>query len=142
MIHMGMISEGLASLNAAKNIAEGLITLRDTAKFQAAVFDLQGKILSAQSDHFALLEHVRELETKMAKLEAWEAEKKRYALTEVSPSHFAYVLKTQAGEPEPPHRICASCFQKGDKSILQYAFTSSGKKHYACHTCKAQVVAP
>src|ERR1700730_4440840 len=113
MVDIGAISSGLASLKAAKDIAETLINLRDTAKFQGAIVDLQGKILSAQSDQFALLEHVRELETKMAKLEAWEAEKKRYALTEVSPGQFAYVLKVQTGETEPPHRICAGCFQKG-----------------------------
>jgi hypothetical protein len=64
MIDMGAISGGLAALSAAKDIAQSLIDLRDTAKFQGAVVELQGKILAAQSDQFTLLETVRELNKK------------------------------------------------------------------------------
>ncbi len=124
---IGSIAGGIASLKAAKDIAESLIGLRDTAKFQAAVVELQSKILSAQSDQFALLERVRELEKKMAELEAWEAEKQRYALTDYGAGTFAYALKEEARKGEPPHRICAACYQNGHKSILQFDFrTHSG----------------
>ena len=89
MVDMSMITGGLASLKAAKDIAEGLVSLRDTAKFQGAVVELQGKILAAHADQFSLLERVRELEAKMAQLEAWEAEKKRYNLTDYGGGTFA-----------------------------------------------------
>jgi hypothetical protein len=56
MVELGTISAGLAFLKAAKDIAEALVNLRDTAKFESAVVELQGKILSAQSDQFTLLE--------------------------------------------------------------------------------------
>jgi hypothetical protein len=136
MVDISAISGGLTALKAAKDIAETLINLRDTAKFQAAVVELQGKILAAQSDQFTLLERVRELEAKMAQLEAWEAEKKRYALTEVSPGRFAYVLKPDATNSEPPHCICAHCYQKGIKSILQYWNRGhNGRDNYRCHSC-------
>src|SRR3954470_12761414 len=125
MVDMTMITGGLASLKAAKDIAEGLVNLRDTAKFQGAVVELQGKILAAHADQFALLERVRELEAKMAQLEAWEAEKKRYKLTDYGSSTFAYELKAEAAEGEPMHRLCAACYQQGHKSILQFEHRNS-----------------
>ncbi len=116
------IAGGLASLKAAKDIAESLLNLRDNAKFQAAVVELQGKILSAQSDQFASMERVRELETQLTKLEAWATEKKRYQLTDFGGGTFAYLLKPEAANGEPIHWLCANCYQKGRKSILQFGF--------------------
>jgi hypothetical protein len=55
MVDIVAISSGLSALSAAKDIAQGLMSLRDTAKFQGAVVELQGKILAAQSDQFSLL---------------------------------------------------------------------------------------
>jgi hypothetical protein len=119
MVEMSMITSGLASLKAAKDIAEGLVNLRDTAKFQGAVVELQGKILAAHADQFALLERVRELETKVAEFEAWETEKKRYKLTDYGGGTFAYELKPEAAEGEPLHRVCPSCcYQKRHRSIF------------------------
>ena len=137
MVDMSMITGGLASLKAAKDIAEGLVSLRDTAKFQGAVVELQGKILAAHADQFSLLERVRELEAKMAQLEAWEAERKRYKLTDYGGGTFAYELKAEAAEGEPMHRLCAACYQQGYKSILQFDFrTAAGQDKYDCPACK------
>jgi len=137
MVDIGAISSGLASLKAAKDIAETLINLRDTAKFQGAVVELQGKILSAQSDQFTLLERVRELETKMAKLEAWETEKKRYALKDFGGNTFAYELKPEETGSEPMHRICPKCYGNGHKSILQsHGKNAVRQDTYQCTECK------
>ncbi|HYV32729.1 MAG TPA: hypothetical protein VEO53_16700 [Candidatus Binatia bacterium] len=138
MVDMGAISGGLAALKAARDIAEGLINLRDTAKFQGAVVELQGKILAAQSDQFALLERARELEAKLARLEAWEAEKRRYQLKDFGGSTFAYELRPEAADGEPPHRICPNCYQKGHKSILQFQFQVFGQDRYICPGCETE----
>jgi hypothetical protein len=137
VVDIGAISGGLASLKAAKDIAESLINLRDTAKFQSAIVELQGKILSAQSDQFSLLERVRELEAELTQLQPWEAEKKRYKLTDYGSGTFAYELKAEAAEGEPIHRLCAACYQKGQKSILQFQFiTSNSRERYDCPNCE------
>ena len=136
MVDLGSISAGLASLKAAKDIAETLVNLRDTAKFQSAVVELQGKILAAQTDQFSLLERIRDLETKMAKLEAWETEKKRYKLTDYGGATFAYALKPDAADGEPTHRLCATCYSNGHKSILHFVSRSEGQDWFECRVCK------
>jgi hypothetical protein len=87
MVDMSAIASALASLKAAKDIAEAMIGLRDSAAFQAKLIEFQSKIIDANSAAFAaqeeratLLGRIRELEEQMAELEAWEAEKQRYEL--------------------------------------------------------------
>jgi hypothetical protein len=79
-----------------------------------------------------LLEEIRALKEKMAKLEAWEAEQKRYQLTDFGGGTFAYVLKPDAANGEPPHQLCATCFNKGQKTILQF----SHDNYFDCRVCK------
>jgi hypothetical protein len=139
VIDIGSIAGGLASLKAAKDIAESLVNLRDTAKFQGAVVELQGKILSAQSDQFSLLERVRELEAKIEILEAWELEKNRYRLKDYGGGTFAFELIPEKANGEPIHRACPNCFQKGQLSILQYKFrTAHQQDRYMCPGCKTE----
>jgi hypothetical protein len=116
----------MTSLNAAMNIAKAMISLRDAAAFQSNMIEFQGKIIEAQDGVFAaneeraaLIEQVRQLEEKVARLEAWETTKQRYQLTDVGGGQFTYALKVEASTTEPPHQLCANCFDKGDKSILQ-----------------------
>jgi hypothetical protein len=116
----------VSSLKAATDISKAMVGLRDGALIQSKVIELQGVILtaqqsalSAQSDQFAVLERVRELEKEIAHLKAWDTEKKKYELREVSPGAFAYVMKKSAKGGEPPHWLCAACYQRGNKFILQ-----------------------
>jgi hypothetical protein len=142
---MGTIASAIGSIKAAGDIAKAITGLRDAQTIQAKVIELQQVILSAQtsalaaqSDQFTLLQQIRELEAKMAKLEAWEAEKKRYQLRDFGGRTFAYELKPQEANGEPIHRICANCYQKGHKSILQFSARSSGQDYYDCHECKTR----
>ena len=139
MIDMAAISGGLASLKAATEIAGGLVNLRDTTKFQAAVVELQSKILTAQSNQFALLERVKEPEARLAELQTWDEQKKRYQLKDFGGNTFAYELKPDAAHGEPGHRICPACYERGQRSILQFDFrTSVGQDRYICQGCKTQ----
>jgi hypothetical protein len=72
----------------------------------------------------------------MAQLEAWETEKKRYQLTDYGRGTFAYALKPDAADGEPPHRVCANCYQHGQKSILQFSHSSDTRDHFECAACK------
>ena len=77
----------------------------------------------------------------MAQLEAWEAEKKLYRLTDYCGGTFAYELKPETAEGELSHRICAACYQQGHKSILQYKDKSYARQHeYLRPACKTVFV--
>ena len=142
----------VSSLNAAKNIAETLIGLRDGAAFQTKLLEFQGKLLdankaafAAQEERSALLERIGALEEKVAALETWETEKQRYELKSLG-SGFAYALKPEAQGTEPQHNICAACYQHRKKSILQMKPRNSASSALGipqmsiCPECRAEVV--
>ena len=152
MPDISALAAALSSLNAAKDIAQAMIGLRDGAAFQAKLLEFQSKLLDANRSAFAaqderavLLERIRALEEKVASFEAWETEKKRYELKEFGQGAFAYALKPEAQGAEPPHQICATCYQSRKKSILQivpsnHARTTLGiRPIYRCPVCKADV---
>ncbi len=135
-------------LKTAGETAQKLISLRDTAKFGDAVIELQAQIMTAQQGALvahqreaAMAEEIRNLKTRMAELEAWDAEKQRYELTDFGSGTFAYLLKPDMSSGEPEHRLCAACYQKGQKSILQFRYqTATRQDKYACPACKTDVL--
>lgn len=117
-----MAAELIAGLGIFKSMldtAKGLKDINDTAIRNTAIIELQEHILTAREKQATLLERVSNLEKEVADFEAWDAEKQRYNLTDFGGGTFAYTLKPEAGEGEPAHSICAACYQKGHKSILQ-----------------------
>jgi hypothetical protein len=146
MVDIGTIASAVGSLNAAAQIAKGMLNLHDLQAVQGKVIELQGVILAAQSsalaaqsDQLSLLEEIRGLKAKMADLEAWAAQKKRYQLKDFGGGTFAYELKAEEAQGEPMHRICPTCYEKGHRSILQFDFrTIAGQDRYNCPGCKTQ----
>jgi hypothetical protein len=110
----------------------------DKTRRNAAVIELQEKILAAQQTQAALVESVSHLEKEVARFETWETEKKRYALKDYGGGTFAYELKQSEANGEP-HRACPACYQNGRISILQnQGGTYQGREQYHCATCKQQ----
>lgn len=140
------ISAGLTSLNAAKQIVQGLDAMRTEAAINEVKIDLQGLILGAQQGLFAAqqqeaatAERIRALEAEVAQAKAWEAEKERYELKEFPTGVFAYEMKAEAASGEPPHRICPHCYQDGHKSILQVVAKIRGGEVVDCPKCKTRL---
>jgi hypothetical protein len=104
-------------------------------ELQTLIMSAQSDALSAQSDQFTLLERIRNLEAEIAQARAWDAEKLRYQLKEFPTGAFADVLKQDAADCEPPHRICPNCYQQGLKSILQTIYRERGGEVVHCHRC-------
>lgn len=146
MVDMTSISSAVLSLKAATDIAKSLMDLKASSAIQGRVIELQAEILAAQSsalaaqsDQFSLLQRIGELETDMAELEAWNAEQKRYKLTNFGGGTFAYELKPEEALGEPAHRICANCYQKRTRSILQSHGTTYGMQELMfCPECKTE----
>jgi hypothetical protein len=133
---VGEVFAGLSALKTAFDIAKGLKDLDDATRRNAAVIELQEKILTAQSAQAELVETISELKSRVAELEAWDAEKQRYKLTEIGYGMTAYTLKEGMEEGEPSHRLCATCYSDGHKSIMQTETRSPGRcEVLVCHRC-------
>jgi hypothetical protein len=133
---------GLGIFKSMLDTAKGLKDINDTAVRNAAVIELQEKILAAQAQQTALIERVGELEKEVARFETWETEKQRYKLERLPDGGVVYALKESESGGEPPHRICASCYQERRRSFLQTEhWQPMGCEVLVCHTCAAVVYA-
>ncbi len=136
----------VSPLKAAGETAQKLIELRDTVKFGEAVIELQAQIMAAQQGAFAahsreaaMAEEIADLKKRMAELEAWDAEKKRYKLHDFGSGTYACILKKGMENDDPPHRLCTNCFDKAQKSILHFQVHNvMSQDVYDCPNCKHQ----
>lgn len=148
MIDMASLQAAAGSLKVASDIARAILDLRDETKIRAkvmelqrAIIDAQSSTLSAQTDALAQIGRVRELEQRIVELEDWAREKERYELYKVKEGVFTYALKETMSQGEPPHQICAKCYQDGVKSILQEQHRVVGRLvELICHRCGAELV--
>jgi hypothetical protein len=141
-----MISEIIAAIQSAKvlnDLVKAARELKNYNEFVAAVSEVSSKLIDAQAAaltaldrQLSLTNRVSELEKDIMELKNWESEAKRYQLERVPSGFFAYVLKRGMEMGEPPHELCANCFQKRQKSIIQYDFSFSC---YVCHNCKTYI---
>lgn len=130
------IAAGYTALQAALGIAKGLKDIDDQVKLNAAIIELQGKILEGQEATTEARNRLRELEAKLDEREAWDAKAARYALKDYGEGTFAYELKPNQANGEPIHRACPNCFENKRRSILQFQFRSdNGQDHYKCTAC-------
>lgn len=141
---VGEAFAGLGALKAAFDIAKGLKDIDDTTRRNAAIIELQEKLLIAQSAQADLAERVRDLEEEMRGFETWKTEKERYKLEKFG-SGFAYVLKPEMQGTEPPHQICANCYANEKKSFLAIVPTNVARQSlgmgtvYRCNECRAEI---
>ena len=126
MADISAIAAAVSALNGAKDISQAMIGLRDSAAFQSKLIEFQSKLIDANSATFAaqderaaLLKRIGQLEEEVAAFKAWEADKNRYELEDLYTGLFAYIPKKGMENGEPPHALCANCFQRKTKSILQ-----------------------
>ncbi|WP_441240245.1 hypothetical protein [Tardiphaga sp. 768_D3_N2_1] len=134
-----MISEAMAGASALKtafDMAKALKDISDATIRNAAVIELQEKILSAQEAQFALVKRVDELEKQVTSFEGKRSQMQRYQLKDYGAGSFAYELKESDANGEPIHRACAACYQQGHVSILQFSHNSNGQDWYDCKQCK------
>jgi hypothetical protein len=141
---VGEAFAGLSALKSAFDLARGLKDIDDATRRNAAVIELQEKLLIGRAVQADLLERMRTLEEKVASFDTWEVEKKRYELTRFG-TGFAYSVRPEAQGDEPPHQICANCFARGNKSFLAQVPNNLARQHlgmgtaHRCSECKAEV---
>ncbi len=130
------IATGYSALTAAFEIAKGLKNIDDRVKLNAAVIELQEKILSAQQAATEAKSRMQEMERRIESYEDWKKIAARYRLKDFGASTFAYELIPEHADGEPTHRICPRCFEDRKRSVLQFAFrTASHQDKYSCPSC-------
>lgn len=144
------ISGLLTSLKVSADLTKAIIGLRDAELVRQKANELTAQILAAhqfalaaQTAQSELIERERALKEEVMDLKRWDREKKRYRLDEVAPGSFAYTTKPGKEAGEPPHKICANCYQGRRKSILQGVRRTSGwyaNGYLVCPACKAEIV--
>jgi hypothetical protein len=96
--------------------------------------------ITAQTDQLTMLKQVGDLEKEISNLKAWEDEKKRYKLERFDPGVLVYSLKPEDARGEPPHYLCATCYQNGMKSILQATTEIRySRRVHLCPQCKTEL---
>jgi hypothetical protein len=148
MVDMAAISGFATSMRAAVEITKAMINIRDANVMQTKIFELTREIMAAQSyaveaqaAQSELLNRVRQLEEEKAKLETWNAEKGRYELKAIVPGVTVYALKEGMEGGEEPHYLCPTCYNRGQKSILQRENRSVGRVvMQVCHECDTELI--
>lgn len=148
-----MISEITAALSGLKTALDIAQTLNTRTAVDAVKIDLQQKIVDAMTalneaaaTHSAQAKRIDSLEAEIVQLKAWDGEKKRYELKDVYRGAFAFVLKPGMEQGQPPHWLCANCFERRHKSYLQFRGQDQGPNgsrgetsSYGCDICKGTV---
>jgi hypothetical protein len=146
---VGEIAAGVTSLKATFELAQAMIGVRDAAAFQAKraemiglINDALSKSIASQEAHLELLDEKRALEAEVARLTAWNAEKKNYELKTIGRGTVAFMLKPDARGTEPPHWVCPTCFEQSKKAFLQPTGVQVGRAFlFRCQNCRQEVAA-
>jgi hypothetical protein len=91
----------------------------NSIELQSAVIALQTAIVGIQAQNQELLNENNRLKQQLIDLKKWETDAAEYELKEVAPGVFAYAFKSTPKSTSPPHWLCANCYEKKEKSILQ-----------------------
>lgn len=143
---ISLIQGTISSLKAASDLAHGFLHLKSVADIQGKVIKLQSIILSAQSsalaanaEQAAMAEEIRALKSRLVQIEAWETEKQRYKLAALEPGVFVYALQQEYSAGDPPHWICARCYNAGTKHVLQNQGEFYGASEHLCQSCDSKI---
>jgi hypothetical protein len=147
MVDLTAIAGMAASIRAAIDITKAMKDVNDANVLQTKTFELTREIMAAQSyamdamqEQAALQTTVRELNEKIAKLEAWNSEKDRYELREVGPGVLAHTMKQGMERGQPFHMLCSNCYDRGIKSVIQSTQELQvGRRMHMCPHCKTKI---
>jgi hypothetical protein len=141
----GAVATGL---KPAIDLAQSVLNLVGAGKGRDDALKLYGQVVAAHQNALAasaaqevLLKEKRDLEEQLRRVKDWDAEKQRYQLSNVGQGCMAYSLKAGMENGEPPHSICARCYQEARKSILVPFYISVWRaRALQCHVCGSELV--
>lgn len=138
------MGEGAAGLLTASTSAiKGVVELvrkpnPDLVEIKSLAADAIDKLLEAKSAQMAMQDKLLKLEDELRKRDQFQQEAQRYALVKTELGGLVYTLKPDEARGQPAHDLCAACFDREIKSMLQPVdFNTLG-----CNTCGARVLKP
>lgn len=136
----------LGGIKTAVEIAKELLGFRQKGAISGEagehVVQLVSALMTAQAAQADLAQAKRDLEDEVKRMKDWNAEKARYQLAEAGGNKvLVYTIKEEIRGTEPPHYICATCYQRGEKSILQPDARMPGRDEFlVCTTCGSDLL--
>lgn len=134
----------MTGLNLLGKTAVEIAGASDAAQRNAQLIEFQKVLIQSLTDvtalqikNSSLVAQNKELEEEIVRLKDWNRECERYRLVEVAPGLFAYAMKPGMEFGEPPHLLCATCFGKQPRPILNVH-----QRRYTCHSCDSVLIAP
>lgn len=91
------------------------------ADLKAELADLANALVDAKLAQAQLKNELLQVQEQVREREDFALQAARYELVTTSLNGSVYSLKPDADGDEPPHDLCATCFQRRQKSILQPA---------------------
>lgn len=151
MVDMTAISGMTAAIKNMLDVWKVIVESKSDSDKKGLILEFQTKLLAvnmaaldAQTEQVRLQERIRELEKRIGELESWEKERERYKIKEVANGGFAYIVKNPE-EGECEIFLCANCFDRKEKSILQRMpiqaglMLGNGDKLYRCPRCESKI---
>ncbi|EMB5660448.1 hypothetical protein [Pseudomonas aeruginosa] len=142
---MDAISGALTAVTSVLSLSKDISNARTDHEIAVKTGELSERLgqvlemlITAQTGYLTLLEEKRQLEADLVQFKDWTHEKQRYQLHQFPAGALAYRIKPEMQGSEPAHEICADCYQKGIKTILQPC-TDGWYKALKCHPCKSVV---
>ncbi len=140
------ISAVVTSAKVAYDIVKGISTLHTEVEKNQAISKVLEVLLAVQSDalsmqekHYLLLREKDDLIKKISEFEKWSEIEKQYELKELITGVFVYAYKKTDKEIQPPHFLCANCFNKKQKGLYIKSEKDFDGTHYKCLNCDKEI---
>jgi membrane protease subunit (stomatin/prohibitin family) len=132
----------ISGIKTAMDMAKGISALKSEVEINQAIIDIQRTLLDAQAAAFGdretiarLSDEKKALEIQLKAISNWDNEKQRYVLTRSEMGAYTYDLRPELSNGEVAHRLCATCFEDGKKSILHITANHNNGEMVQCKNC-------
>jgi hypothetical protein len=137
-----LASQSVQALGTLLKTAHGLANYNEivaaVSEVNSKLMQANGVALASQEKQSELSKHILELEHEIRELRSWDNELKRYQLKKYPPGIYVYELTPGMENSEPPHMLCANCFSKRQKSLLQVIDDDQYNRDCKCHNCSSR----
>ena len=137
----------LATLGGLAKIAGDMAAAKDEVErnkllieFQRVVIGANLQLATLQQENSSLKHAIEDLKREAVRKENWESESKRYVLHDAAQGLVVYALKQSMSNGEPPHYLCANCFNEDKKTVLYFSIKAGDKRAETlnCKACKTE----
>lgn len=110
----------------------------DTTGAKQLISDLLDRLIRIQTEQIAMNDALLAIDHEQRRIDQFKADSVRYMLTRTEQGSLLYELDESQANGQPAHCICATCYVKHIKSILQPVAHNT----LACGQCGGQFFKP